>query len=222
MVDTAGDRCRVHVYAITTPLFCGTWQPDTGCAWRPEGPLTMTDDSTRSPSAVSRRTALAGLGAGGLALVTSVRPARAQDAASAPLVGAWQWNAYPDNPEASTFAIFHADGTYTEWQPVAGQAIGIWRMTGERTFDLLFIFPDTDPSDDVTKWGPGTATFTITGELDASGNALTATGTIDVRDAGGVPIATVPWSRPATRLTFEMNPAAGSIPATPMAATPTA
>ena len=38
-----------------------------------------------------------------------------------PIVGAWQWNADPTRPEPSTFAIFHADGTYTEWQPVGGR-----------------------------------------------------------------------------------------------------
>jgi len=131
----------------------------------------------------------------------------------------WQWDADPARPEPSTFAIFHADGAYVEWQPVGGAAIGIWRMTGERAYDLLFVFPDTDPS--LEGFGPGTATFTITIELDEKGNALTAQGTVDIRDAGGVQLATVPWSRPATRLTFETNPATGSIPATPMAATPT-
>jgi hypothetical protein len=178
--------------------------------------------STNSNS-VSRRAALAGLGAGGvgLAVMATARHASAQDAA-APLVGAWQWNSGADHPEPNTFAIFHADGTYTEWNPVAGAAIGIWRMTGDRAFDLLFIFADTDPSPDVAAWGPGSATFTITGELDASGNALNAMGTIDVRDAGGVQLATVPWTRPAIRLSFETNPSSGSVPATPMAGTPTA
>ena len=130
-----------------------------------------------------------------------------------PIVGAWQWNAAPARPEPATFAIFHADGTYTEWQPVAGTAIGIWRMTGDRTYDLLFVFPDTDPS--LAGFGPGTSTFMISIELDDMGNALTAQGMVDVRDAGGVQLATVPWSRPATRMTFETNPATGSIPATP-------
>jgi hypothetical protein len=185
-----------------------------------------TSNTSRS---VSRRTALAGLGAGGLgvALAAAVtRQASAQDATPAdaagrPLVGMWQWNSFPERPEPATFAIFHADGTYTEWNPIAGEAIGIWRMTGERTFDLLFVFADTDPSPDVTKWGPGTGTFTITGELDETGNALTAAGTVVARDAGGVHLVDVPWTRPAIRVTFETNPATGSIPATPEAATPT-
>jgi PKD repeat protein len=179
-----------------------------------------------TPGPVSRRAALAGLGASGLGLaLTATRPAAAQDttpadAAGSPLVGMWQWNSFPESPEPANFAIFHADGTYAEWQPVAGEAIGIWRMTGERTFDLLFIFPDTDPS--LEGFAPGEATFTITGELDETGNALTATGTIGVRDPGGVHLVDVPWTRPATRVTFETNPSTGSIPATPVAATPSA
>jgi hypothetical protein len=171
---------------------------------------------------ITRRTALAGLGAGGLgvALAASVRTAAAQDATAAgPLVGTWQWGAAAGLPEPIWFAIFHADGTFSGWNQVAGQAIGIWRMTGERTFDLVWVYADSDHSPDT--WTPGTATFTLTGELAASGDALTAEGTVDVRDAGGTPIVTVPWSAPATRMTFEHNPATGSTPATPTAATPT-
>src|SRR5688500_8942311 len=179
-----------------------------------------------SPSRLNRRSALGGIAtaAAVLGIRSGAGRATAQEAtpsalATSPIVGAWQWNADPGSPEPSNFALFHADGTYTEWQPVAGQAIGIWRMSGERTYELLFVFPDTDPS--LEGFGPGTATFLITIALDASGNAFTAVGTIDVRDAGGTSLLTVPFTRPATRMTFETNPATGSIPATPMAGTPT-
>jgi hypothetical protein len=174
---------------------------------------------------ISRRSALAGLSAGGigLALANSARSTAAQDATTpagmAPIVGMWQWNSSPDRPEPQTFALFQSDGTYLEWNPVAGVAIGIWRQTGDLTYDLLFIFPDTDPT--FENWGPGTATFTITLEMDESGNALNAEGTIDVRDAGGVTVTTVPFNRPATRVTFDVNPSTGSIPATPVNGTPT-
>jgi hypothetical protein len=179
----------------------------------------------QSTSALTRRSTLAVLAGGGLGLVLANRTAAAQVAtpggtSGRPLIGTWQWNASPGRPEPSTFAIFHADGTYHEWQPVAGESIGIWRMTGERTFDLLFVFADTDPSPDVSTFSPGTATFTVTGELDETGNALTAMGTIDVRDAGGLQLLELPWSRPATRVTFATNPSTGSIPATPNAGTP--
>ena len=91
--------------------------------------------SSTSGSPVSRRAALAGLGAGGLGVAAAVAApsASAQDAmdpATHLLAGVWQWNAYPEQPELSTFAIFHPSGTYTEWQPVAGEAVGLWRPTG--------------------------------------------------------------------------------------------
>lgn len=48
-----------------------------------------------------------------------------------PLVGAWQWRNNPDDPNASiTYAIFHDDGTYTEYDPVLEVGIGVWRPTG--------------------------------------------------------------------------------------------
>jgi PKD repeat protein len=183
----------------------------------------MTD--AQSTPALTRRSTLAVLAGGGLGLAVANRTGAAQDASPAaangsPLIGTWQWDASPGRPEPSALAIFHADGTYAEWQPAGGEATGIWRMNGERTFDLLFIFPDTDPSPDVSTFSPGTATFTVTGELDETGNALTAMGTIDVRDAGGLQLLELPWSRPATRVTFATNPSTGSIPATPNAGTP--
>ena len=152
-------------------------------------------------------------------LDTAAQDATPAAAAGPSIVGAWQWNAAADSPGEANFAIFHADGTYTEWNPVAGVGIGVWRMSGERTVDLVFVFQDTDPAPDVR--GPGTATFTLKIELDATGDAFEAEGTIDVRDAGGTQLGVFPFTRPATRMTLETNPATGSIPATPTAATPT-
>ena len=88
----------------------------------------------------------------------------------------------------------------------------------QRTADLLFVFTDANPAIDV--YEPGIVTFTITIQIDETGNALDAEGTIDVRDAGGVQQATVPWRRPATRMTFDSNPTTGSVPATPTVGTP--
>jgi PKD repeat protein len=165
---------------------------------------------------------LAFAGAGALGLThrgTAAQDATPASTAESPLVGAWQMGPGTLAPEPVWFALFHADGTFESWNQVAGESIGIWRMTGARTFDLVNVATDADPSP--MGWAPGAATFTLTGELDATGNAFTVTGTIDVRDAGGVLLATVPWGAPAIRMTFETNPATGSLPATPMAATPT-
>ena len=180
--------------------------------------------TAHAATTVTRRTALAGLGAGGMGLAlarntASVSAQDAPDTAGHLLTGVWQWNADPGNPEQPSFAIFHADGSYTEWQMVAGQAIGIWRPTGERAADLLFVFTDGNPSLEV--YQPGIVTFTIAIELDESGDAFTAEGMIDARDPGGSQLVTAPFSRPATRLTFENNPTTGSVQATPVAGTPT-
>src|SRR5688572_15530999 len=180
---------------------------------------------------VSRRAALAGLGAGGLglALAAGTRGAAAQDAAadtaSHPIVGLWQEVA--GGPDAVQmpwlFSIFHADGTYQSWNGLdSGAALGIWRSTGERTVELLCVYQDTDPT--TTSEVPGTATFRIALALD--GDALEGRGNLDVRTPDGTLIVAVPdfpWV--ATRVTFDVNPATGStvtaMPATPEAGTPT-
>lgn len=177
---------------------------------------------------VSRRTALAGLGAGGLGVVLTATASHAfaQDAstdpAKHPLVGLWQ-NWTGDAVMPWTFCHYHADGTYLEWNSLnVGAALGIWRATGERTADSLFIYRDTDPS--TVAETPGTATFQMAIEIDATGNALTARANagLDLRAPDGSPIATIPvsgWT--ATRVTFDHNPATGSTVAPPTAATPT-
>lgn len=185
----------------------------------------------RTMQAITRRAVFTGLAVllvlglvGTASLALAHHRAAAQDTSPAAgmagdgLIGVWQMGPSSLGPEPIWFAIFHADGTFESWDQVAGEFIGLWRMTGERTFDLVNVATDANPAPDA--WAPGTATFTLTGELDPSGNAFTVTGTIDVRDAGGAPIATVPWSAPAVRMTFESNPATGSIPATPTAGTP--
>ena len=110
----------------------------------------MHVDPTRSASALTRRAALAGLGAGalGLALASRRRAPFAQAATPAlalctrdhPLVGAWgidstDGNA-PVNPE---WAIFDPYGTWVHYT-VAWIAIGAWRPTGERTAEGVEIY----------------------------------------------------------------------------------
>jgi hypothetical protein len=97
----------------------------------------------RSSTAVSRRTALAGLGAGslGLALAAPARHAQADQTSLVdhPLTGAWLLTL----PGAVAPAVFTADGTVTlAWQACgAGSAgavefttsgVGTWKSTGAR------------------------------------------------------------------------------------------
>src|SRR5688572_9211519 len=133
---------------------------------------------------LSRRTALAGLGASGLGLALAVSHATAQDTvtemATHPIVGFWQNRVTGPDAEKMpwTFSLYHADGTYHEWNGLdAGTALGIWRPVGERTAELLFIYQDTDPT--TATETPGTATFRMTVEVDATGDGLSYDGDID-------------------------------------------
>ena len=106
---------------------------------------------------VSRRTALASLGAGGLALAAVTRQASAQDATPAamaghPLVGTWIVDPEPDNPaNVPSLVTYSSDGIVID--PAAGFA-GSWKPTGPRTavFTLSGIpgdgSGDTSPSAD--------------------------------------------------------------------------
>lgn len=173
--------------------------------------------TTHRPGAsVTRRTALAGLGAGGLGVALATRGVAAQDTAADmaahPIVGCWQ-NWVPDDPGITwVFCLFHPDGTYHDWNasPVTVHqtaGMGVWRPTGERTADLVFMYHGVDPATQVE----ATTTFRLAVAVDATGDALTYDGDLDVRGADGSPIFAAPGFRwTATRVTIERNPATGS------------
>ena len=168
----------------------------------------------KEDASVSRRTALAGLSAGGLGLTlaTTARQASAQDAAaemaSHPLVGLWQLPIIgPDAPVSPwAFQIYHADGTMSSWNAgLTAGVLGLWRPTGERTADVMWVMQD------LTDDGALTLTFRLTFELDETGDRLTGTGDLDIRDADGVQVSAIPGVEiTSTRLTFDVNPATGS------------
>ena len=143
---------------------------------------------------VSRRTALAGLGAGGLglALGTSVRPASAQDAtASHPIVGVWNVL----NPGSPSVANFQADGSVTFGQPPSyvdpalgvvfqGSSIGTWEPTGARSIHGTWVTWLSDSN------GAFLGTYTVDGypEVSEDGRSLTddqSRTMITIRDAAG-------------------------------------
>jgi len=143
-----------------------------------------------------------------------------------PVVGLWQFigGEQPTQEPSPGFEIFHADGTYVTWGDLdTGGGVGIWRPTGERTADALWIFEDIAPA---TGSGnqPGTATFRATIEVDETGSTLTySNGSIEVRDVSGtVLFSTDDFDVPAsTRVTFDHNPMTGStVTGTPEAGTP--
>ena len=124
-------------------------------------------------AAVSRRSALAGLAAGGLGLALAARPVAAQDAtpeplAGHPLVGTWlAITAFGASPE--TFA---ADGSVVAGPPSIepgergvtyfGPGIGVWESTGPRSGRFTFVQALADAT------GAYAGTLTIDGHLDVS------------------------------------------------------
>ena len=184
--------------------------------------------NSRSNSTVSRRFALASLGAGGLGLTLAARSHRtaaqegAGDLASHPLVGLWQLPIIGPDAAVSpwAFQIYHADGTMSSWNAgLTAGVLGLWRPTGERTADVLWVMQDV--ADDGAAL---TLTFRLTFEVDETGDRSTNTGDLDIRDAGGVQVAAIPGLEgTSTRVTFDVNPATGSTAsqAPDAAATPT-
>jgi hypothetical protein len=122
--------------------------------------------TSRTTDSVSRRTALAGLGATGLglALAATARQASAQEAtpttmAGHPFVGTWIVDRNPDDPtEIPTYNVLTADGAVID--PTQGGA-GVWEATG-----------------------PDTANFTLTGTIMELSAYFVVRGSLTV-DAGG-------------------------------------
>lgn len=179
----------------------------------------MTTPRTVGP--VSRRTALAGLGASGLgvALAATTRHASAQEATPAamaghPLVGTWIVDRNPADPtEIPTYNVITADGGVID--PTVGGA-GVWEATSPDTANFTLTGTITDLSayflvrgSLVVDAGGGTATATYSSTIVAADGTtmdeLTlAQGTaryvrlrIEPQDAVGQPLAGFPaWTPP--------------------------
>jgi hypothetical protein len=136
----------------------------------------------RDPT-TTRRTALAGLGAGGLGLAMTSRGTSAQDAtdmAGHPLVGSW----VALTPGGAVPQLHGADGSIIAAFPpnyvdpvlgltYQGSALGRWEADGERRGRFTFIQALSDPS------GAYAGTFQLSAEIEASedGQTWTATST---------------------------------------------
>jgi len=156
-----------------------------------------------SPTArvVSRRTALAGLAAGGVGLaLAATHPAAAQDVemANHPLVGTWLAGRAPNDisvthwgPDGSMIVNgptvgMDADGAITHSDP----AMGSWVPEGARGIHFIF----TDRTYDAT--GALTGTFTVEGHPVASEDGMSFWDdgkqvTVTIRDPNGVVIQTM-------------------------------
>lgn len=170
---------------------------------------------------LTRRTALAGLGAGGLgaALTATSRHAAAQDAAveqaTHPIVGAWFVHNEPIDPAEVNYAVFHADGTYTDVHSIAGPGIGVWRATGERTVESAQKAINT--SFEAGAYRAGTVTVRGSYAVDADGQRYAGTYRVAITNPAGDYLTGFESTTSATRLVVETDTA----PGTPAASTPT-
>ncbi len=181
---------------------------------------------TRTDRIVSRRTALAGLGAGtlGLALAATTRQAAAQDAAAEmanhPLVGTWHLTLPgPTGVPFHALISYTADGIVTQLAPGPANGMGAWEATGPRTGVLTVTFINT-AADDPTKFESfGVARNMV--EVDATGDAYAGQGEIEFRAFDGTTIDgpygpfPVDGTRVQVETTFALVTAAASPEAAP-------
>ena len=188
--------------------------------------------TSRTTDAVSRRTALAGLGAGGLglALAATTRHAAAQDTAPGsyaghPNVGVWM----VESPIGQAIAVYSADGSVitalaaTQAGPAgvtySSTQIGTWEPTGERGTHLTVVQLLSDGA------GAYAGSVTVDAFQEVSEDGQTwmsgAGSTITIRDAADNVVQEIADGPPA--MGVRMGPGAPGFPeGTPTAATPAA
>ena len=167
----------------------------------------MTDD--RSTTAISRRTALTGLGAGTLGLALGARGAGAAQGmttADHPLMGMWLAMANParrgEDPQFPAPSLFAADGTVVlGFVPAeigmdgaiqfSGSPMGVWEPYDEQTghFTAVQVLAD--------KTGMLIGSVTIDGHPHVSDDGLTFVDdgslvTVTIRDAAGAVVTVIP------------------------------
>jgi hypothetical protein len=199
----------------------------------------MTTSNTGQ--SVSRRTALAGLGASGLglALTATVRQASAQDAtpnalANHPLTGSWLAMAnppLPEDPQVAAPSLFSADGSVLLMFPLtqAGPQgvqfnsayVGTWEADSERRGHFTAVQLLSDAA------GTFLGSVTVDGYPEVSEDGLTfiddgSKVIVTIRDPAGAIVQQFPGAggRPVTGI--RMGPGSPGFPeVTPGTATPT-
>ena len=182
-------------------------------------------------TAVSRRTALAGLGAGGLglALAATARPAAAQDATSEmathPQVGVWM----VDSPIGRAIAVYSAEGSVVtalaasqagpRGVAFASTQVGTWEATGARGAHLTVVQLLSDGAGAYA----GSVTVDAYQEVSEDGRSWRsgAGSSVTIRDAADTVLDVL--SDPPPAVGTRMGPGAPGFPGgTPAAATPSA
>ena len=191
--------------------------------------------TNRTGASVTRRTALAGLGAGGLglALAATVHHASAQDAtaeamANHLIVGVWN----SMTPGGPSLAIFHADGsasfadTVSSVDPAHGvvgrsPGFGAWEPTGPRSIH----FTSTELMSDANGAFVGFGTVDGYPEVSEDGQSLhddQSQVKITIRDASGVVIQEIAAAGAPPVVGYRVSAGSpGFPPTTPGTATPT-
>jgi hypothetical protein len=164
--------------------------------------------TSKSDSTVSRRTALAGLSAGGVGAALGVRSARAKSLSTAdhPLMGVWLALANPagqrEAPQFPAPSLFAADGTVIlGFVPAAigmdgkiqytGSPMGVWEPYDEQTGHFTAVQAIADMT------GALVGSVTIDGhpKVNADGMTFTDDGslvTVTVRDPTGKVVNVIP------------------------------
>jgi hypothetical protein len=179
---------------------------------------------TRSSNLVSRRTALAGLGAGSLGVAIGARgtqAAQAMSTADHPLTGMWLALANParvEDPQVPGSALFAADGTVVlNWVP-AGIGLdgtlqynsiymGVWEPYDDRTGHFTAVQVTADAAGNLT----GTVTVDGHPEVSEDGTSFIDTGalvTVTIRDAAGKVVTVIPPAptpRPVTAIKMRVG-----------------
>jgi hypothetical protein len=173
---------------------------------------------------LSRRTALAGLGAGGLVAALGARGARSApmlSTADHPLTGMWLAMANPvrdDGPPFPAPSLFAADGTVVlGFVPAAigpdgqvqfpGSPMGVWEPYDERTGHFTAVQAIADAT------GKQVGSVTIDGhpEVSEDGTSFVDTGalvTVTIRDAAGKIVTVIPPAptpRPVTAIKMRVG-----------------
>lgn len=169
----------------------------------------------RTDTALSRRAALVGLGAGGLGVALAARGASAQDAttdlASHPVVGLWSLASGPGTPRAIN--AMHGDGTITSLNSFGGLGLGAWQPTGERSIRKVLTFYNI--AQVPGEFEEGTVTITASLTVDEAGTTMAEESTVEIRAADDTVLANFPSTGTFTRMTAEAPPAMGTPEATP-------
>jgi hypothetical protein len=171
--------------------------------------------ATRNGASVSRRTAVAGLGAGGLglALAATTRQASAQEATpyrmvGHPMVGTWIVDKDVDSTtDVPSVVVYTADGGLLD---PSESVAGAWQATGPRSAAWTLV-------DFLTEGPAGYVVVRSTGEVNEGGNTLDSPYSVTVVGADGTVLPSGQGLSRYSRLPIEPIEAGG----TPLAGFPT-